>query len=161
MVEEFHFYYHHSQKVSSPSLCVFAYENKLHQYPQKQSLKRVEGVTWRPRDFNISHSPQASLPASIYIQRFIVKLNFWLLFLFLRKCHMLTATLQCFFTERSCSALWEWETVFPWHGGKKEVGRCDTPGGSSQQNKTWLDGKLEQLQGKEAKAVSLWAWPAI
>lgn len=49
---------------------------------------------------------------------------------------MLTATPQCFFTERSCSALWEWDTVFPWHGGKKEVGRCDTPGGSSQQNNT-------------------------
>lgn len=49
---------------------------------------------------------------------------------------MLTAPVQCFLTEGSCSALWEQVTAFPWHGDEKEVGRCDTPGGSSQQNKT-------------------------
>lgn len=36
---------------------------------------------------------------------------------------MLTAPLQCFLTEGSCSALWEQVTAFPWHEGKKGSGQ--------------------------------------
>lgn len=43
---------------------------------------------------------------------------------------------QCFLTEGSCIALWEQGTAFPWHGVRKEAGRCDNRGGRSQQNKT-------------------------
>lgn len=49
---------------------------------------------------------------------------------------MLTVPQQCFLTEGICAALWERVTAFPQHVGRKEVGRCDTLGGSSQQNKT-------------------------
>lgn len=157
MVEEFRFYYGTNFPVP---LC--AYESKAPPKSSKAKFK-TKGVTWRPGEVHIPHSPRASPPVSISIQRFIVKVNFWLILLFfLRKCHMLTAPLQRFLSEGSCSALWERVTAIPWHGGKKEVGRCDTPGGSSQQNKTWLDGKLtSSFGGKETEAARPWARPAI
>lgn len=39
--------------------------------------------------------------------------TFWVDFVFLRKCHMLTATRHCVFTGLSRIALWAWDTLFP------------------------------------------------
>lgn len=79
MVEEFRFYYGTNFPVP---LC--AYESKAPPKSSKAKFK-TKGVTWRPGEFHIPHSPRASPPVSISIQRFIVKVNFWLILLFFFK----------------------------------------------------------------------------
>lgn len=65
---------------------------------------------------------------------------------------MLTAAHQCFLTEGRCSALWEQGTAFPWHGIRKEAGRCDNRGGRSQQNKTRCDENSRE-EGRKMEAA--------
>lgn len=126
---------------------MFAYENELHWYSQRQTSKhqKEKGVTWRLRDLS---------PVNVHFSLvlFVYLFIFSFLSFFSKKVPYAHSAIYSFLTGRSCSALWEQVTAFPWHGDEKEVGRCDTPGGSSQQNKTWLDGKLlSSFRGKRQR----------
>jgi len=91
-------------------------------------------------DFDIPHSPRASAPVCIYIQRVVAKAHFWVILLFLRKRHMLTVP-HCVSLRRGAAVHCGSRLLHsPGMKAEKEVGRCDALGSRSQQSRTWIDG---------------------